>query len=413
MKNAYILTVVGFLGMTIGLGLLVAINEDSYPNQYSHQNQPIPNNTEEHKADNGPSPELLALSTELNTKSPKTTTTPSIADQKPTSSTPSPKTTTPQPTTNPKVAINNTPVKINNKVDKKMPETMVSTTPKKIITKLSWGVYTGSNPNDISNFENKVGINPDYLAYFIHWGNGPNHQGVLLPNWLEGVVADKGRTLVLFWEASDYTGHTTIQPDYSHRAILRGDWDEYLEDFATNLKNYNGQVILVPFSELNGNWNPWSGTTNGNTPEEVVASYRYVHKFFDDVPNVKFGIAFNAASVPNTEANQIERYYPGDEYVDYVGVDGFNYNDPWLTASEVFTSALNRITKFGKPMIVFSFGSSEGSQKPAWLNEALNEVFPQYPLLRGWVYFNQNKERNWLLWSDNNTFKVFKDYITK
>jgi beta-mannanase len=287
---------------------------------------------------------------------------------------------------------------------------VVSKNPPQTLTKkLSWGVYAGAHPEAINDFEKRIDVNPDYLAYFIHWGNDNGK----LPTWLRDYAYAKDRTLVIFWEASDYLIGGTNQPEFSYQTILNGEHDKYLSSFAEQTKNYKGPIILIPFSELNGNWTPWSGTMNGNTPEKAVLAFRYVHDFFDNVPNVKFGLAVNAASVPDTYENRIEAYYPGDEYVDYVGVDGFNMGNPAESFSYIFNSPLNILGKYGKPIFIFSFGTAAGEEKATWLDDALSVQMPKYPLLKGFIYFNENKERNWLLWSDKDTFEVFENYISK
>lgn len=287
---------------------------------------------------------------------------------------------------------------------------VVSKTPPQTFTKkLSWGIYAGANPDEIKDFESRIDVNPDYLAYFVHWGNDNGK----LPIWLKDYAYAKNRTLVIFWEASDYLIGGTNQPDFSYQTILNGKHDKYLASFAEQTRSYQGPIILIPFSELNGNWTPWSGTKNGNTPEKAVQAFRYVHDFFDNVPNVKFGLAVNAASVPDTYENRIDAYYPGDEYVDYVGVDGFNMGVPLESFSDIFSSPLKTLSKYGKPMFIFSFGTTESRDKADWMNDALNIQMPKYPLLKGFVYFNENKERNWLLWSDDNTLEVFKNYISE
>lgn len=274
---------------------------------------------------------------------------------------------------------------------------------------LTWGVFTGSNPSDIAEFERRVSKNPDYLAYFVHWANNNGK----LPAWLSDVAKDKDRTLVLFWEASDYLIGGTDQPAYAYQTILRGDHDAYIKSFARQLKNYGGPIILIPFSELNGNWTPWSGTRNGNTPAEAVTAYRYIHDFFTHIPNVKFGLALNALSEPNTPANALSMYYPGDEYVDYVGIDGFNMinpDDPSLSFEELYGSGLKTIAQYHKPMFIFSMGTAEDAGKAAWLRDTFSKI-ASYPGLVGFIYFNQNKERNWLLWSDKNSLRVFEEFV--
>jgi beta-mannanase len=88
-----------------------------------------------------------------------------------------------------------------------------------------------------------------------------------------------------------------------------------------------------------------------------------VHKYFTDAPNVAFGWAVNSESVPDIQGNQIEDYYPGDQYVDYVGVDGFNFGTPWQTWNQVFDRPLGKLIKYNKPIYLFSMASAEGPKK--------------------------------------------------
>ena len=317
---------------------------------------------------------------------------------------------TPIPAVKTETSLNNTAVtnEIKNE-DNTLGETIIENRPVTNYKTLSWGIYPGPVPESVEDFEKRIKANPDYLAHFVHWGNGEGS----LPPWLSEYAYAKGRTLVVFWEASDYVVGGTNQPKFSYKTILAGNHDAYIEDFAEQIKDYKGPVILIPFSELNGNWTPWSGTKNGNTPEEAVLAFRYIHDFFNNVPNVKFALALNAASVPNTYENRIDAYYPGHEYVDYVGIDGFNMDNPWESFSDIFSHPLNTISKYNKPIFIFSFASAPGEQKAEWLDDALNVQMPKYPLLKGFIYFNQNKEENWLLWSDQETLSVFTDYVSR
>lgn len=288
------------------------------------------------------------------------------------------------------------------------PPTATTTTATSTSTtkKLKWGVYSGWLDGDIKQFQTIVGETPDMMAAFVHWGNTNT-----FPTYMAQYAKDKGGTLVIFWEASNYLLTTNDQPAYSYDAIIRGDWDAYIKKFAAEAKAYGGPVILIPFSEVNGNWSPWSGTLNGNTPAKAVLGFQHVKTVFGTVPNVKFGWAPNSNSVPNTTANAIQNYYPGDAYVDYVGVDGFNFDAPWVTFDQIFKSPLATISAYNKPMYVFSFASAQGTQKAAWITDALTVQMKKYPLLEGWVWFNQNKEKNWLIWSDDASLSAFKSAV--
>src|SRR4029077_12166370 len=145
--------------------------------------------------------------------------------------------------------------------------------------------------------------------------------------------------------------------------------------------------------EMNGNWDPWDGTVGGNTSSKVIIAWKRTHDDFAGATNVKFGWAVNNESVPNTAGNSINAYYPGDAYVDIVGVDGFNFGNPWQSFSQVFNSALSQLKTYNKPIYIFSMASADSSLKPAWITDAFTVQLPKWPEVRAWVWFNENKEQ--------------------
>lgn len=269
--------------------------------------------------------------------------------------------------------------------------------------KKEWGVYTGWAETALDSFETLVGKQAQYRAVFIHWGNEN-----AFPTYLAPYVKDKGKTLVIFWEATNYNNTSVNQQTYSYDNINSGAWDAYFAQFAQAAKQYGGQVIIIPFSEMNGNWFPWAITVNGNSADKHISAYRRIRDFFRDAPNVKFGWAPNNDSLPDTAANKFENFYPGDNYVDYVGLDGFNFDLPWMSFDQVFGSAINRIKVYKKPIFIFSFASAQGSQKSAWITDALTIQIPKYPEIKGWIWFNESKERDWRVNSDLNSLSAFK-----
>ena len=271
---------------------------------------------------------------------------------------------------------------------------------------LKWGAYTGWENQSVRVFEQLVG-RPDIVAFFVHFGNDNE-----FPNDFAGEVKANGQTLAIFWEYTNYNITSVNQPKYSYDAILRGDWDTYLRSFAVETKAYGGPVVLIPFSEMNGDWFPWAGTKNGNTPEKAILAYRHVHDMFSDVPNVKFGWAVNQKSAPDTSENSIARYYPGSAYVDYVGVDGFNQGGGQdQSFDELFGNALSILSSYNKPIYIFSMGTAEGPNKAAWITDAFTVQIPKYPNIVGWIWFNENKERDWRVNSNTKSLEAFKSIL--
>jgi len=230
----------------------------------------------------------------------------------------------------------------------------------------------------------------DIQAVFVGWkSNGA------FPTWMSGNVKAENKTLVIFWEQYG----TTLDD------IIAGNDDAYIREFAAASKTYGGPVILAPFHEMNGNWDPWDGN-----PTKLIAAWRKVHDVFmgQGVTNVKWGWAPNNRSEPNTYENRFEVYYPGDAYVDYVGVDGFNFGTPWETFAQALDDPLRRLAAYQKPIYIFSMASAAGPLKPAWITDAITVQMPKHPLLKAFIWFNENKERDWRIESDAASAAAFK-----
>ncbi len=333
-------------------------------------------------------------------KGANTSTVVTTPNPSPTPTTPTP-TPTPVPSTTPTPAPQ--PVPTPSPAPNPTPTPTPTTGTSLNFVKKEWGAYTGWQETSMDTFESAVGRQALYRAVFIHWGNES-----AFPSYLKPYVKDKGKTLIVFWEATNYNVGTVNQSAYNYDAVLNGNFDSYFTKFASDAKAYGGEVIIIPFSEMNGDWFPWSITQNGNTPQKHIDAWRKVHGFFKDLPNVKFGWAPNHDSVPDTANNQFEKFYPGDAYVDYVGLDGFNFASPWMTFDQIFGKSLARIKVYKKPVFIFSFATASGTQKAAWITDALTVQIPKYPEIKGWVWFNESKERDWRVTGDSSALNAFK-----
>lgn len=271
---------------------------------------------------------------------------------------------------------------------------------------IKWGAYTGYLPSDFTSLQSIVGKKMDYMAVFIHWGNEN-----AFPVDMAKLAKDNNQSLVIYWESDDYNfSPPESDSRYSYDKILSGTYESYIKSFALAAKNSGVPVIIVPFDEMNGNWSSWSVTKNGNTPQKHVAAFRYLKSFFTDASNIKFGWAINNDSVPDTAINQPMTYYPGDDVVDIVGVDGFNFGNPWQSFSSVFDNSIEKLNTINKPMMIFSMASAEGSNKAAWIQDA--SVKLQNSPVTAWIWFNENKEHDWRVNSDANSLAAFQNYLT-
>lgn len=266
-----------------------------------------------------------------------------------------------------------------------------------------WGV-TVDTDKTLSKFELLIGRQATYQGTFVHLGNGN-----AFPSELAEPLEDAGETLVIFWEAMDYNREPAKQPEFSDDAINSGQWDQEIRDLAAAMHDYTAPVIFVPFSEMNGDWTPTGQGLYANTPDKYKMAYRKVWNIFHEPSIYNDKVKF-AWVVNNEPADVIADYFPGRDVVDYVGLDGFNWGDPWQSYTEAFTPSLKELHKLGRPILITSFASAAGPEKAAWMHDAFLRIQTN-PHIVGWIWFNFKKEQDWRVESDAGALKMFRQAV--
>jgi Glycosyl hydrolase family 26 len=195
------------------------------------------------------------------------------------------------------------------------------------------------------------------------------------------------------------------QPDFNLGALLSGRFDGYIREFATKTKEW-GKPFFLRFNwEMNGFWFPWAEGVNGNSPGQFVAAWRHVHDIFESVG------ASNVTWVwcPNvdlyTSLTPLGTLYPGDDYVDWTALDGFNWgkrrgSPGWQSFNQVFHRTYRRIVKKvapGKPMMLAEVASSDkGGSKPAWIKDMFAKLRNKYRKIRAVIWYDvDDRGTNW------------------
>jgi putative cell wall-binding protein len=230
---------------------------------------------------------------------------------------------------------------------------------------------------------------------------------------LSAVAAD-GRRVLLSWEPW-VPGGSPEQPRYSLLSIVEGRHDANLRAWARGLRDHGQTVHLRPMHEMNGDWYPWSGVRNGNTPDQYVAAWRHIHALFagEGADNIRWVWSPNAIDVP--AGNRMESYFPGSDYVDVVALDGYNWGGDmpshggWQSFDAIFASAYERAAALGPhPIWIAEVAADEvGGDKAAWIRAMLGST--GYPRLEAIVWFNEAKERNWPITSSPAATAAFRE----
>ncbi|OCT17160.1 hypothetical protein A8709_24585 [Paenibacillus pectinilyticus] len=241
------------------------------------------------------------------------------------------------------------------------------------------GVYSEQDPK-VGNIFTKMASeygkkHAIYLAY-AHWGQS-------FPATYAKRAKEAGGALQIAWE-----------PDDGLDPVADG---AYLRNWAREAKVAGIPIFLRFAGEMNGAWVKWHGN-----PAQYIAKFRMLHDVFAaEAPNV--AMVWSPGDVP---ANDIDPYYPGDAYVDWVGVslyiEPYENGDPSLP-SMLATSNVERLTRLyntyasRKPLMLsetgvphYSHSADEDYTEWAKLNlQRLYEIMPyKYPRLKAITYFN-------------------------
>jgi hypothetical protein len=173
--------------------------------------------------------------------------------------------------------------------------------------------------------------------------------------------------------------------------------------------------ILIRFGhEMNGNWYGWSGD-----PAAFVAAWRHVVSVFRTagVTNVKW---IWSANVDNG-SYPFRAYFPGDEWVDYTGLDGYNWGtagvgvNRWESLAQVFSSSYAQLTQLStKPVIITEVSASEvGGDKAAWIREGFLQTIPQrLTRVNAVVWFDRDQEENWRIDSSPSSLAAYREVVS-
>jgi len=273
---------------------------------------------------------------------------------------------------------------------------------------LTFGIHTPGDPfagntNGIDELERDLGRRVGIVSWFQNWGGEPWVTKVQ-PHVFQAVTRSNRLPLVT-WEPW-VQGGGTYQPRFSLRRIAGGAFDGYISSWAQSLRALRSTVYIRPMHEMNGDWYPWAGTVNGNTPGLFRTAWRRMHQLFrrEGANNVRFVFSPINEDWPMTRENRLERYYPGRRYVDVLALDGYNWGTRfpsfggWRGFRRTFSSSYRRLSRLGpQPVWIAEVGSSaDGGDKAAWVRDMFRTA-PKMRRLRGivWMDTDTPHEGDW------------------
>ncbi|HEV7399285.1 MAG TPA: glycosyl hydrolase [Solirubrobacterales bacterium] len=327
---------------------------------------------------------------------------------------PAPQTTaTPAPSPSPAPAPTATPAPI------PAAESTPAPTPTPAANSIYWGAWIGSqltgteapwDMNAVSAFEGEAQKHVSLVHFaspFADCSRNPCSYYGFPTTPMENIR--KHGAIPFFSWSSQSTPSSLNEPNFQLSDIIAGTYDSYIRSFATAAKNWGHPFFLRFDWEMNGNWFPWSEGVNGNKSGEYVTAWRHVHDIFAAVGATNVSWVWCPNVDPNKEFRDYSSMYPGDGYVDWTSLDGYNWGKApyrpagWKTFDQLFSSTYHRIVDSiapAKPMVIGEVGSTEyGGSKAKWIEEMLSELPTAYPKIHGLVWFNREAEGEPMDWS--------------
>jgi hypothetical protein len=274
-----------------------------------------------------------------------------------------------------------------------------------------WGAFRRGVPYDpgvVDSLARLAGRRPAIAMWFQEWGPAS-----VFPVAGARELRRRGIVPMVSWEPW-VPGRGPDQPDFALRRIVAGAFDDHIRRYAEGIREHGGPVMLRPFHEMDGNWYPWGGTVNGNTPADFRAAWRHVHDVVEaaGATNVTWVWSVNHMSVPEVPENAIHRYWPGGQYVDWLGVSGFSGGvRQWTRPIELFGSRVPELRRYRRPIAIAEVAATEADgPKPAWTRELFTTLRRRLPRVAAFVWLDrfESTARDWRIDSSRRTLAEFR-----
>lgn len=289
-----------------------------------------------------------------------------------------------------------------------------------------FGAYddrTAESYEPIVALEDSIQTKLPIISFYTAWGSKRDQ---VFPLIRAQAVHDLGSIPMITWEpwlddfnAAEYAWNANA-PNKNKRgmkAVAEGEFDTYIDKWASDARKFGHPFFLRFGHEMNDPYRyPW-GPQN-NSPEDFINAWRHIRERFKQIG------ATNAIWVwsPHPAYLTYPQFYPGHEYVDWIGLTALNYGtvapwSQWWSFTDIIQNSYKDLSLYNKPIMLTEFGCLEvGGDRAGWFEEALSALPTKFPAVKGVVFFHTNSDNTTtykvLDWSFKNDKKVTKSIST-
>ncbi len=222
-------------------------------------------------------------------------------------------------------------------------------------------------------------------------------------------------------------------PVYSLKNIIDGKFDPRLRSWMQDARSFGTPVIVEYGVEVDGWWFPWNGLYNreGGCYADSVARFREAYRHIvriareEGAYNIRWVFHVDPWDEPVAAWNKFENYYPGDDWIDWVGASvygrqlpsdppgtSFRYQMDWVYGR------MQKMTR--KPFIVCEFGEISDPHQVAWTRAALADLMGgRWPDVIGFSWWNSTfkndprsgRQSDMLVQDNPGLESLFRNYV--
>ncbi|SHF44031.1 Glycosyltransferase, catalytic subunit of cellulose synthase and poly-beta-1,6-N-acetylglucosamine synthase [Mariniphaga anaerophila] len=262
------------------------------------------------------------------------------------------------------------------------------------------GIFTPQNDDGITSLENvkkvsaQIGENFDIVSLYIAWEKNIEAS---FPRAIIDSIYQNNAIPMVTWEPWLNSFSQEIN-DSAHvfSLIENGFFDSYILLFAEKLKKLEKPVFLRFAHEFDNPFYPWF-VSGDNAVSQFKKAWTHVYEIF------KNGNAHNVIWIWNPwQPENLSTFYPGKEYVDWVGINILNYgklnrDGEWHDFETLYQPFHEQMKDLPPtPVIISEFGTlkDEGDQNQ-WIENAFSAMQDNFEEIKSVIYFDSKVDNNW------------------
>ena len=263
-------------------------------------------------------------------------------------------------------------------------------------------LFEKNHRTDLDLLKEHTGKDHSSILQWARWGTSA------FPSAFAQILKPRGGSLQI---------HMT--PDDGLNSVVDG---AYIRQWAKDA-NASGIPVFLRFAgEMNGNWTQWDAQ-----PQLIIDKFRLIHDIMaEEAPNVAMVWAPNWYPSDNYAL-----FYPGDEYVDWVGVScymalGYNADTKEMILNADLIYKLSHIVEqYGgrKPIMIAEGASAYASGAESWvdytdwainnMNKYYSYVSRVYPEVKAIYYFStKGGSDNYMLGQNERILANYREQIS-